>query len=449
MESDQFDAVPQSSSSRTSGVAPGSGRRATDRIESTEEQFSFDLDFVEAEPSAAQAAPVVDYASDMPARRADRVYDRHAHDRFESSTAFEATAPEQAYPEQAYAVDADIAALDDVASLDEAATDAPFRAESRWVSMSNGEQLHLRHFIPAQAGPHTESVFMLHGEVECGRIFYDDGNRGLANFLAAQGFEVFVADLGGRGRSLTVEGQWSALSVHALITEAIPRLLQAASDAAASQSPPGIWMTHGFGGVLMSAAWARLPEALRTADRIVMFGSRRKVVGASRLASWFVKLLCHPLTARWVNWRRVFPATRLKVGSADENADWFRVYSHWLRSVDWHDLEDGFDYRQALADNPLPCSLSVAAVGDGVYASPLDVRHFVEELGCHDARLLLLDKKSGGREAYNHLTMLLDSAAVGDVFEEVLDWLWLKRDEAVAAERSGLAETCDQDQVAA
>ena len=316
-------------------------------------------------------------------------------------------------------------------------------AESIWVSMPNGEQLHMRHLIPHafdsainQTIPAIKNkrVFMLHGEVECGRIFYNDSGKGLAYYFAEQGYEVFIADLGGRGRSLTPDTEASTLSVYDIVNEAIPRMLKAinhcpnaySSDINSSnldKSAASIWVGHGFGAVLLSAAWARLNAAEQSAQQMIFFGARRQLQAKHRLANAFVKTFCHPLTAKLVNWRNVFPATRMRLGSADENAQWFRVYSQWMNSSEWLDSEDGFDYRAALQNNPIPAALHFAAAADTVFAETGDVRNFIEELGAHDARMIVLDTINGSKRKYDHLSMLMDSAAIDDVFAEAIDWL--------------------------
>lgn len=332
--------------------------------------------------------------------------------------------------------------------------------ESIWVSMPNGEQLHMRHFVPTVQSEHgsdtrleqdagielhaepdelsgdfrlqDKRVFMLHGEVECGRIFYNDSGKGLACYLAEQGYEVFVADLGGRGRSLTMDGGASTLTVHSIVTEAIPRLLRAAGQCRLEQFPevesrypqqPSIWVAHGFGGALLAAAWARMNEHERSATQMVFFGSRRKLQSSNKLATLFVKTFCHPLTARLVAWQNAFPATRMRLGSADENAQWFRVYADWMSQEQWIDSVDGFDYRAALQSNPLPPSLYFAATADKVYAQVEDVRSFIAELGCHDARMMVLDKVGRSKKQYDHLSMLLHESAVEDVFGSAAQWL--------------------------
>ena len=130
-------------------------------------------------------------------------------------------------------------AIDTVDAADAVDIKTCAQLRSIWVSVGSDEQLHLKQFIPS-ANVHGDasgnimhgrgkSVFLLHGEAESGSVYYGANGRGLAWEMAAQGYEVFVADLGGRGRSITASGQ-SHLTVNQLICEAIPALLKAAAQ---------------------------------------------------------------------------------------------------------------------------------------------------------------------------------------------------------------------------
>ena len=62
-------------------------------------------------------------------------------------------------------------------------------------------QLHIRRIAVQQGGT---PVLMLHvGTIENGKIFYTESGKGLACYLAEQGFDVFVADFRGKGKSFT------------------------------------------------------------------------------------------------------------------------------------------------------------------------------------------------------------------------------------------------------
>jgi pimeloyl-ACP methyl ester carboxylesterase len=77
-----------------------------------------------------------------------------------------------------------------------AAIEPPVREELLAVPLPDGARLALRRFHRGDGGP-----VLLHGAIENGRIFYSRSGRGLAPFLAREGFDAFVADLRGRGDS--------------------------------------------------------------------------------------------------------------------------------------------------------------------------------------------------------------------------------------------------------
>lgn len=71
------------------------------------------------------------------------------------------------------------------------------KQESIFIQVGE-HRLHMRRFYQ---DPEGEPIWMMHGSIEDGRIFYSPSGKGLASFLAAQGYDVIVADLRGRGKS--------------------------------------------------------------------------------------------------------------------------------------------------------------------------------------------------------------------------------------------------------
>ena len=74
----------------------------------------------------------------------------------------------------------------------------PLQEESIFVPLSTTDTLHIKRFYENAEG---EPVFMIHGSIENGKIFYSKSGKGYAPYMASQGYDVFVVDLQGRGES--------------------------------------------------------------------------------------------------------------------------------------------------------------------------------------------------------------------------------------------------------
>ena len=94
-------------------------------------------------------------------------------------------------------------------------------------------------------------IFLIHGYFEDGRIFFTKKGKGLAPFLAENGFDVFVCDLLGKGESLPKIKKGFNHSQFEIITRDIPTYL------AFVRKKTGIKKihlgAHSWGGVLAVA----------------------------------------------------------------------------------------------------------------------------------------------------------------------------------------------------
>lgn len=70
------------------------------------------------------------------------------------------------------------------------------KQKSILIPICEKQNLHLRHIY--QEGCTGSAVLLLHGAIENGKIFYTEKNKGFAPFLAKNGYNCFVADLGER-----------------------------------------------------------------------------------------------------------------------------------------------------------------------------------------------------------------------------------------------------------
>lgn len=292
--------------------------------------------------------------------------------------------------------------------------------ESIMVSVSGGDQLHLKRIYKdkKQLG---SPVFMLHGEAEDGRIFYSTGRSGLGNYLAEQGFDVFVADMRGKGKSWPAVGERSAYGYHQIICDDIPAYTKAIVKKRGLQ--PQLWMSHGLGGVFMLAYLARFGEALCPVERMVHFGVRRQLQVDNWKKRLVIDWLWEKVAARLVKFNGYLPAKGLRLGTMDESAGCYYDSLAWANEEQWLDSQDQFDYGAAIAQQSLPPSLYFASVAEQVFSHPDDVRNFIHQLGRHDGRLVLLSSEGGNLHDYDHVDMLLHSDAKKDHFPLILEWL--------------------------
>lgn len=285
------------------------------------------------------------------------------------------------------------------------------------VPLASGDILNLQRFTAAASGP---PVLMLHGAIENGRIFYSGSGKGLAPFLARNGFDVYVADLRGRGKSIPPIDSSSFFGQTEAITEDIPAFVKAIRKI---RGPiPQQWIAHSWGGVLFSSFLARFPEYAEKVSSLVYFGSKRtvRVWNIHRLLkvelAW--NLLC-PLACRIAGY---LPARRLRIGSDSETVKSYHQSADWVRKDAWIDA-DGFDYGAAIKKLVLPPIWYLAAVNDHALGHPSDVWNFMDSAGVQKSRYTVLSREKGNLHDYDHINMLTHPDAVEDHFPQVLEWL--------------------------
>ena len=116
--------------------------------------------------------------------------------------------------------------------------------ESIFIPLHENELLHLKRFCGDDNGP---VIFMLHGSIENGRIFYSKNGKGLAPFLAKQGYDVFVADLRGRGQSTPAINRDSKFGLTECVEQEIPAFLNEIKKIRGNS--PQHWIAHSWGTV--------------------------------------------------------------------------------------------------------------------------------------------------------------------------------------------------------
>lgn len=301
------------------------------------------------------------------------------------------------------------------------------KSESLFISLPSGQRLHLCQFARAEAQPnrHTPVIWLLHGAIENGRIFYSDSGKGLACFLARAGYTVYVSDLGGRGQSSPPISRSTPYSQTETLLKELPAI-QTYLQAMHPQQPL-FWLAHSWGGVLFFAHLARLGRVPAALAGVVCLGSKRQVLVKNwdRLIQiegvW--KRFAYLLTALY----GYLPAKAWKLGSDSES----RLSHHqsvcWVKPGTWIDPEDGFDYCAALKNLDLPPALFLTGVADTCLGHAQDVQTFMAELHHPQAEFRLVGQAQGYLHDYDHINLLTHPDAPQDHFLQIADWLQARR----------------------
>lgn len=282
---------------------------------------------------------------------------------------------------------------------------------------ANEQQLHLkRYFISPDGIP----VFMLHGSIENGKIFYSKNHKGLAPFLARNGYDVFVADLSGRGESKPAITRFAKQGQTDAITKEIPAFINYIISI--KGNTPQHWIAHSWGGVLLSSFLARFPEQTPPISSLVFFGTKRVIH-----VNHFEKLI--KVNLFWNLFARVLaklygylPTQKFGVGSDNETRQFHRDVVKWCNPSEWRDTVDGFDYAAAVKKITLPPLLHFVGSQDSYLGHPQDVEAFAREMFAVDSEIMILNDQNSKRN-YGHIDILTHPQAESDHFQKLLHWL--------------------------
>jgi pimeloyl-ACP methyl ester carboxylesterase len=278
-------------------------------------------------------------------------------------------------------------------------------------------QLHLRHISKNTMGI---PVLMIHGVIENGHIFYTKKGKGLACYLAEQGFDVYVADLRGRGKSTPLISANSDFGQFEAITQDISMFL----DYITKHTNKAMHVvSHSWGGVLMASCLVRYPERLSQVLSNTCFGTKRMVSVKSVEKFLKVNLFWNKFAIKLANKNGFLDAKRYGIGSDNETKKSLIQSVAWIKKGAWIDPHDGFNYEDAAKNISWPPSWHFTGVKDKFLGHEQDVKAFIAESSNHQAKFNLLSKKNGHAVDYDHINILTHPQAVTDHFPLLAEWL--------------------------
>jgi pimeloyl-ACP methyl ester carboxylesterase len=293
-------------------------------------------------------------------------------------------------------------------------------SESIFIPFAEGEQLHVQRFYVNPAGP---ALLLLPGSIENGHIFYSKSGKGFAPWMAEQGFDVFVADLRGRGKSTPKISRASTFGQDEALKEEYPAYFAKVMEI--KQSNRVFVATHSWAGVNVLAFLARHTTNVEI-PAAVFFGAKRHIsVRPFPQYWWMIKVGWGLLAKRSIRKHGFLHAVHYKMGSDNITAKDHAETDAWVRAGhEWKHWHDGFDYRAAFLKMKLPPILYLAGKNDLVLGHPKDVELLAKETGPHQVHHVeILGKAQGHLHDYGHIDMLTHPDAPRDQFPIASNWL--------------------------
>jgi len=267
------------------------------------------------------------------------------------------------------------------------------------------------------------SVLLIHGAIENSRIFYSEKGKGLGPFLAQKGYDVFLTDLRGKGKS--IPGANTAKikgGQYEVIVNDIPEVVNKINQLKGKESGIHL-MAHSWGGVLLSSWLARFSSKNNNIKSVTFFACKRKIY-VHHFKRWFmVDVMWTTLGSLATKIKGYLPAKKLKMGSDDEPGKFFFECNKWVYSNKWIDPRDKFNYNEAFKKMNFPPVLSLTGQNDHSLGNKKCVKKMLDEIGPSSLQNLVLSKANGNKHSYDHVNILTHPDASSDHFEIVLTWL--------------------------
>lgn len=290
-------------------------------------------------------------------------------------------------------------------------------AGSMLIPVTDDAQIHVRRYGDSHR---NTTIVLLHDLFSDGGLFLRDGNA-LGSQLAQAGFEVWVPDLRGHGRSWPLLGRDTAKTFtydfHSAVTGDLAAVIGLLRDQAPDK--PLYLVGHGVGGLLWLSFLARWPMVREMVRGVVLLGAatHREHGGLG----WRLR---DDLFTRWRALQHVGMVLR-RGSDGQEHPETRAFYQDVHRLLDraWVDPVDGLDHAAQLQQLPhWPPTLTVCADLDAPWSGRVSARLMQEQLPPHDGRLYRFSKSTGVRLRGPH-SALAGGAGADDLRSLIMDWL--------------------------
>ncbi len=257
-------------------------------------------------------------------------------------------------------------------------------------------------------------VILVHGTF-CQRSFWvSPKGIGLGPFLRDRGFDVWIVELRGHGRSpKTLRYRtWTAEDMMRFDLPAVQALVREESGQRAH------WVGHSWGGMAIvgSLAGGWLDEAEARCAAVL---GANITAGDEWLRRWW------PRAGAWLLMTALgrVPARLLRMGPEDEPRGYLLDFYGWKGPAPNWVTREGASYWAGVCRIQLPL-LAFAAADDHNDPEP-GCRALFDAVGSEDKEYVLLGEAQGFSRDYEHIEMIIGQAAQDEVWPRIAAWLEL------------------------
>lgn len=296
------------------------------------------------------------------------------------------------------------------------ATPLEFPDSLEWVSTPDGHQLSLRIIGQGESARTRAAVLCLHGIFSDGRFFLNTRQRGPASAFLKRGYQVYVGELRGHGRSKLppASRKWN-WSFDEYVSQDIPALVNAVAE---RHDGPLFVLAHSMGGYALLASLGLDPELHAKVSGVCLAASAVNDYTEMGLRK---RLLFH-FASGLGGVLGYFPARRLRLGVADEPAALMAQFARWAPERRFTSMNGNVDYWQCLRRVTLPVWAGVGTA-DKFHASVSRGMALVDRLGSTDKQFVELGTKSGFSQEFDHAGVLRGAAAEQEVLPQMAAWM--------------------------
>jgi pimeloyl-ACP methyl ester carboxylesterase len=261
-------------------------------------------------------------------------------------------------------------------------------------------------------GPTGEPVILVHGTF-CQRSFWvSDKGLGLGPYLCQRGYDVWIPEARGHGRSPRDERyrNWSAEDQMRFDLPAVQRFVAKETGRGAQ------WVGHSWGGVAIIGSIGG--EWLTNAQM-----KSAVVLGANITEgdAWMKRPLPRALAWGLLTVLGRVPAGLFGLGPEPESRSYMLDFFRWKGpNAQWR-TGDGRDYWDGIGRTTVPL-LAFAAANDTMDPVP-GCRFLFDAVGSDEKEWVLLGTEQGFSKDYGHVEMIISRAASKEVWPRIADWL--------------------------